>query len=592
VNAALAAKVEQARREIAQGQAETARDTLQRALRQHPGDPDVPLALSIVLLRLGQRDQAEYWAERGAQLGRTNPGSQIEAGNVLLLLGRHQKAIEAFARAAQLGAAAEGEHGVANVLLEQERFAEALEHSSRAWALRPMDAPVVLVYASLLNTHGRAAEAADAVRRALAAGSNPDLAALLAFIMNYVPGAGREDIFRAHAAYGAAMERGMPRAAPTFPNSRDPQRRLRVGLISHELRRHPVAIFLRPFLEHHDRAETEVVLYATSPKRDEVTEQLRALAAGWCDLAALADEAAAARIRDDAIDILIDTSGITTGQRHELLLHRPAPVQAMYLGYPGTTGLPVVDYRIVDGGTEPQGAEAFSSERLVRLEPSFLCFGADPEAGNHSTPPSATRGHVTFGSFNSTQKINAGVIDAWCRILHDQQASRLVLKTVNLADEGLRAVFAREFERRGIARERVEVRAPIRGYGRHMAQYHDIDVALDTFPYNGTTTTFEALWMGVPVVGIRGESHAARVGQTILGSLGLAEWVGESVDGYVALANRLAGDVQGRARLRSPDPGGLRATLAASRLMDGRWHASQMQAALRRMWRGWCSEPR
>jgi predicted O-linked N-acetylglucosamine transferase (SPINDLY family) len=308
------------------------------------------------------------------------------------------------------------------------------------------------------------------------------------------------------------------------------------------------------------------------------------------------DQSLAEKIRADAIDVAIDLSGHTRGQSLVAFHLRPAPVQVSYLGYPNITGLDAIDARIVDSITDPVSDDDASrvSERLVRIDPCFLCFRipsdappCEPEGASERDEPTWTPcggGDVTFGSCNAIQKINASVMRTWARVLEHVPRSRLLLKATNLQESALRDDVLRRFEAAGVEAGRIEISPPVTGLAAHLAFYRRIDVALDSFPYCGTTTTCDAMLMGVPVVTLRGKVHASRVGASLATAVGCPEWIAEDEASYATIAAKLAADVRGRALLRR----GLRERMRASPLCDGPGFARRFEGAIRDQWRRWC----
>jgi predicted O-linked N-acetylglucosamine transferase (SPINDLY family) len=289
------------------------------------------------------------------------------------------------------------------------------------------------------------------------------------------------------------------------------------------------------------------------------------------------------------MDVLIDLSGLTTGNMLAAFAMRPAPVQMTYLGYPNTTGVAAVDYRIVDSITDPPGAEAHAVERLLRIDPCFLCYGGMEAARVAEGPPSqapGSGGAVTFGSFNALQKVTDTTMRLWAEILRAVPGgrARLAVKYMSTGDEQTRARLRQRLEAAGVPADRIVLMAPLPEYRDHLEAYGEIDVALDTFPYNGTTTTCEALWMGVPVVTMAGRVHAARVGASLLSAAGLPDLVARDADGYVAAAVRLAQDAGRLAALRS----GLREQMKRSPLCNRAGFGERFGEAVRGAWRAWC----
>jgi protein O-GlcNAc transferase len=388
-----------------------------------------------------------------------------------------------------------------------------------------------------------------------------------------------EEIAALHREYD--VKYGPAERPPRVRPVRDRGRRLRVGYVSPDFRAHSVAYFFDPLLGAHDRQALEITCYADSASVDGVTRRLRAQAEHWRQVAGLSDAALAQVIADDGIDVLVDLAGHTASNRLRMFAHRAAPVQFSYLGYPATTGVSAIDYRITDAVADPDGAEALHSEQLARLEGGFLCYrpafstGEGPQVG---LPPCLESGVVTFGSFNSLIKANDGVLDAWATLLRRVPNSRLLLKARAMSEEVVRERLWKKMEERGIARDRVELVPPAPRVGDHLATYGRVDIALDTFPYNGTTTTCEALWMGVPLVTFAGKVHASRVGSSILSRIGLEELSAASVEGYLDVAAALAADKDRLVHLRTT----MRDRMACSPLMDAERLAREMEAAFGR----------
>ena len=366
-------------------------------------------------------------------------------------------------------------------------------------------------------------------------------------------------------------------APPAVPiGDPDPERVLRIGYVSADLRGHSSAYFIAPVIEAHDRRAVHVTCYYNWHRGDEVTDRLRAGADAWRDVHAMDDATLARQVREDRIDVLVDLSGHTVGHRLGAFARQPAPVQATYMGYLGSSGLPAIQWRITDAWMDPPGAPAWTeTERMWRLPRAFVCFRPQPEAPDPGPPPSAARGHVTFGAFNAHTKLNDTVLGTWAAVLDAMPGSRLRI-VVDWGDApSVREALLRRFEA-----SRVEVlgRRPLDEYFRLMA---DCDIGLDPFPYNGGTTTFHSLWMGVPVVTLAANGALARCGSMILAQVGLQELVADSTESYVRIAAALARDPARLADLRSA----LRARFAASPLRDEQGLARALESAYRGMWR-------
>jgi len=355
--------------------------------------------------------------------------------------------------------------------------------------------------------------------------------------------------------------------------------------VSPDFRNHSVARFFLPLLEGHDRGAVEIACYAELARSDAVSERIRSLADRWSPTVGLSHDELAARIRGDAIDVLVDLAGHTSDNRLLTFARTPAPVQATWLGYPGTTGVAAIGWRFSDAECEPPGdADRRSSERIWRLPHGFHCFAPPADAPAVAPPPCAARGSVTFGSFNNFLKLAPETIALWGRVLAAMPGAQLLLKSNFVFDAAAHQRHLERFAAAGIDPSRIVILPYMPDERAHLAAYGEIDVALDPFPYNGTTTTCEALWMGVPVVTLRGDRHAARVGASLLTRVGLPDLIAGDEAAYIAVAAALAAAPQRLAALRA----GLRAQVAASPLCDAGGFARAVEDAYRAMWRAWC----
>lgn len=354
---------------------------------------------------------------------------------------------------------------------------------------------------------------------------------------------------------------------------------MKIGYVSGDFRRHSVANFLMPVFVNHDRTAFEIYCFSNNASNDDVTERLTGAVDHWRRISGLDDEAAAKMIEEDKIDILVDLSGHTAHNRLSLFARRPAPTQVTWLGYPGSTGVDAIGFRLVDAITDPPGeAYNYYCEELVRLEKGFLCYAPlDPAPA--PAVRSAGSGRVRFGSFNNPAKLSPATLDLWGRLLGAVDGSELVLKGRPFADPQVRRMLLKRFQERGIAEDRIALLEHMADPGRHMAAYGEMDIALDPFPYNGTTTTCEALWMGVPVVTLLGNRHSARVGASLLTQVGLEDLIAADVEDYIHIAAGLAADPALRAVLRST----LRERMASSPLCDGPGFTRRLEAVYRRM---------
>ena len=548
----------------------------------------------------GAADTALAQAARPGVPSKTAADFKKFAAMYLVALGRRlwrgkSGAIEAsFREAVALDSkSAAAYDGLGEFLEGTGRSGEAEKALRRAIALDPHLVSAHVMLGNTLRSLGRYEEMEAAYRRALAIDPSlrevrENLLSVPLLDMLYDAAATPAEIYRRHRAWGegAIAEARKADATPaSFPNSRDPERRLRVAYLSPDFRYHAVSFFFEPLLAHHDSRVVEPYCYAEVENPDIVTSALQKLGGTWRNTIGFDNAALRARLRADGIDIAIDLAGHTGRGRLNAFAVKPAPVTATWLGYPATTGLSTIDWRITDARADPPGQEQFHSEKLLRLPETFLCYhfygSVEPAL---APPPALARGAVAFGSFNNPLKLSSPALAAWARILAAVPGSRLVMKSYRFIDPSRRAHFLERFAESGIAPERLELREPQPHMVDHLASYGEIDIALDPFPYNGTTTTCEALWMGVPMVCLIGDHHAARVGFDLLSQVGIAEFAAPDIERYVATAVALASDLPRLTRLRQE----LRGRMRASTLCDAPRFARAFEAGLREMWREWC----
>ena len=529
-----------------------------------------------VLQGLGRLEEAEK-AYRGA-LARNehNPAVWSDLGNVLDALGKSDEAKACFERAiVQDSTFAPAYTNLGAHVAARGLFDLAASYYQRALDSDPQNAAAMLNLGVALVETGRIDAARDAFVQVLKLDpTNADAADNQLYAQIYTE-PDPSKIYAAHQAWGNKQHHGEP-LAPLDPN---PNRRLRVGYVSPDFRRHSVAFFIAPLLANHDAAAVEVFCYADVARPDDVTARLKASVPHWRATQALTHAQLHQQLRDDHIDILVDLAGHTTGNRLPVFAQRAAPIQVTALGYPATTGLSVLDYRLCDGETDSSQTDAYATEKLVRLPSGLHCY-APPTAPDVTSLPALTNGFVTFGSFNKLAKISPQTIHAWSAILAAIPNARLLLKNKALVEESTRATMTATFARHGIAENRLEFAGWAGDDAAHLALYGRIDIALDTYPYNGTTTTCEALWMGVPTLTRTGEGHASRVGASLMARAGLSDWACDDTDPLVAAALKATRDLEQLAELRT----GLRARMRASPLCDGKGYARGVEAAYRDMW--------
>ncbi|MBV8536679.1 MAG: tetratricopeptide repeat protein, partial [Alphaproteobacteria bacterium] len=589
----------------------------ERALAHRPDNALALRFLACALYALGRRTDAEAAFER-ADVIQAEPGEFYnQLGIDLLGQRRSVEAEAAFRRAVKLAprlAAAHQNLGVA--LAAQELLEAAIAAEVRAVKLSPNSAAAWNNRAVFEGSGGDFSDARRAAQRALQLEpDHPDALNTLAQI-RLEEGDARaslELIGRVlarqpgHRAAGGALlmnqtyvgagslaetrniaARLRPDGPPfTFErHDRNPSRRLRVGYVSADFRQHSCASFIKPLFAAHDPQAVEIFAYSENPRDDDVTTVIRGRTAAWKPIVSLGDPAVAELVHRDRIDILVDLSGHTAGNRLPVFALKPAPVQVTWLGYPATTGLAEIDYRLTDARADPAESpvDAAYTENLWRLPECFICYQPDPAAPAAGQHPD--RDAVTFGSFNHLPKVTPGVVAAWSQILAQVPRSRLIMKGRRLGDPEVARRYVSMFASHGISGDRLTLVGWKMAPADHFALYDQVDIALDPFPYNGTTTTCEALWMGVPVVTLAGNTHAGRVGQSLLHAVGLETFIARTIPDYVGRAAALAQKPDERAALRQT----LRDRMRASALCDAPAFARRFEAAFRAMWQRWCAD--
>lgn len=555
-------------------------------LQRSPSDPQANKYLAMFHGGLHEDEQALVFITRAALAAPNDPEIQFILGNVAMILRKYKEGVRAYSAVIRLNPDSLNAYdGLGKCLLSLGDYDGAMQAYEKAIARAPDNEDIYYRMGVALAVVGRVEEALAAARRGLERlpGSLP-LLEFITYNQNFKDGVDPIAHRRDHERLGSVVAARANRAVRPFSNDPDPERPLRVAFLSGDFVLHACAFFLEGPLRAFDRARLVPYLYSAREQLDPYSERFKALGE-WRNVFGLPNERLDELARADGIDVLVECAGWTDRAIMFACTPRVAPVQATYLGYPNTTGLPSVDYRIVDWKTDPEGAEAHCTERLVRLPQSFLCYrpyekGTGPF---DDRPPSATSGGVTFGSFNRVTKICDSARRVWAEILKRTPGSRLMVK-IQIASGEVTANFTRKLEALGVARDRVVGADFVEKTGDHFPMYRRMDIALDSFPYNGTTTTCEAMWMGVPVIALAGQTHRARVGVSLLESVGVPELIAKTEKEYIDLAVALAGD---RPRLAEYHRT-LRARMSASPLMDAPGFARDFERAIRTMWKSWC----
>jgi predicted O-linked N-acetylglucosamine transferase (SPINDLY family) len=476
-------------------------------------------------------------------------------------------------------------NNLSNPLKDLGRTDEALEVLQRALAIKPGDANAHSNLGGIFARMARVDESLAEYRRAMHLNPNDALAhSNLVFGMSFHPKYSAADILLEARRWDERHAKPLRRLVVPHKNSRDENRRLRVGYVSPDFRRHVVAWNLLPLLRQHNREHFEIFCYASVARPDEITDQLRQSSDHWRDAHLLNDERLAEQIRADEIDILIDLSLHTANNRLRTFAMSPAAVQITYLGYCGTSGLEAMNYRFSDPYLDPPDQDLNCySEQTIRLPETYWCYAPGGETHPPSPLPAQKNGYITFGSMNQFAKVSEEALDLWSEILRRAPRSRLLLH----APFGKYLDATRDrFARNNIPADRVEF-IDRQTWEPYIRTFDRIDIGLDTFPYNGGITSCDTLWMGVPIITLSGQTPVGRGGRSILSNIGLAELIAFSPQEYVNLAVRLAGDIPRLSELRKI----LRPRMQASPLTDAPRFACNVEAAYRDAWRRWCARP-
>lgn len=568
--------------------AEAALPVIREGLIHCPDGPQLVHALARALHQLSRLAEAAIHYHHCLKLDDRSVRARLELSLVYqrLLQLDHAERLAREARELAPGSA-QAHANLGAVLYLRRRFRRAIACLERALALQPDEPRTSNQLGMVHMALGEGAQAVARFRNALALKPDYSIArSNLMLALLYCDGVPGGEIHREALKFG---DKQPVVQAPMHSNPRDPSRCLRVGFVSGDFRRHVVGTFLLPLFARRDRSLMEFFCYSAVDVPDPFTQMLAGHADGWADIRPLDDAALASRIRSDRIDVLIDLSGHTSDNRLSMFGRRPAPVQATWLGYPGTTGARGVDYRLTDAVLDPPGSEAQSTEDPIRLAGGYFCYAPLPDWGGGlavAELPARCSGRITFGAFNNLAKVSPSCLDAWAEVLRRVPRSRLVCRAKPFDDEAERSAFKDQLARRGLEASRIDAREYLPDPAQHLRIYDEVDIHLDTMPYTGGTTTCDALWMGVPVVTLAGDRPSARLGASVLESLGLADCIAQSTDDYVRIAVGLAGDIDRITTLRA----GLRARFTASRLHDASGFAASFERACRGIWQRWCKQ--
>ena len=564
-------------------QHDRALEALRKSIELRPNNAQAQYNFGIALRSLEKYTEAWQAFQKAFSLDPNNTEIGNSLAHICITLKKQDEAIEIFKKLLVI----RPEHpetlvNLGTVYQAQGKLSDAIDCYNRAQVIKPGVGFENL--GAALSSQGKYTEAINSLRTGLkSAPDNQRAFSNVLLTLNYIPDTQQLDILAEHQQWQTQYGKNIKIKKHT--NTREPDRRLRIGYVSPDMRSHSVASFFEPLLAKHDANLVETFCYSSVPYPDEVTERLMNLSHQWRDISRIRDADIVKQIRDDKVDILVDLSGHTSNNHLTVFLHKPAPIQVTWLGYPNTTGLDTIDYRFTDALADPDGQDRFYTEQLYRLPDCFLCYQGLESSPDISSLPALDKGYITFGSFNNLAKMNDGVIKLWSDVLCKVKGARLLIKNPSLTDPGSRERIASLFAAQGITSDRLELLGLTPSREEHLGLYSKIDIALDIFPYNGTTTTCEALWMGVPVISLTGDRHAGRVGLSLLTAAGLEKLVANSKTEYVDIAKNLAANPDELSIMRK----GLRAKIQDSVLCDSTGFAEKIETAYREIWKAYCS---
>ena len=532
------------------GQFSEAVSSFEKALKISPRDIKIIMGLALSYQGSDLLEQSLHYYCIATEVAPESSDAHYQVAFILLKLREYDKAAESCRRALDLRPDfTNALHLLGNVLLAQALPDEAERSYRKALEVDPKS---VIIHQSILPT--------------LTYSSN-DL----------------EKIFQEHKEW--ARIHAVPVAKNfAFSNIPDPERRLRIGYVSPDFCTHAAAFFIQPILLDHDTSAVDVYCYAHVPYPDNATSKFQCMAGAWRDITNLSDDEAAVLIHNDNIDILVDLAGHTENNRLLVFARKPAPIQITYLGYPNTSGIPVMDYLLTDWIVDPPGSEKYYTEELIRLDKCFACYTTSRMAPDVSPLPALSNGFVTFGSLNNLSKLNAPVIELWCRLLKKIPSTRMLLYRDTLRGS-IKETIRNRFIAHGITEDRLELLNTLREGEDYLWPYGLVDIALDTFPWNGHTSTCDALLMGVPVITLQGNSHAGRMAASVLTNVGLDHCIASDFEEYIDIAAKLAGDIDSLSTLRA----NLRNMLMESPVCDSTSFTGKLENIYREIWRRWCN---
>ena len=570
---------------LRQGKREEAAEMLQMALKLAPDYGEAMNNLGVALRESGRPEESLPWFEKASEKSPNKPDIWNNLALAYKDVGKLPQALKAAAKAVDIDPLYAAGHFTLSICRHLDNDLDgALEAGRKAADLAPNHPSALCALGYKLIEVGDVEEGLALLKHSLSIFPDPEAYSNVFLAINYLERFRPEDVFVMHEEWGRMqMEIAKPEALE-FHRYRDPHRRLRVGYMSPDFRMHSVFFFAEPILRNHNKEQVEVFCYSNLTRPDSKTIQAQVYADHWRDIGSLKGEEIVETIRADELDILVELAGHTAGNLLPVLAHRMAPIQISAIGYPCTTGLPTIDYRISDPHCSPDGSEHLNTERLLRLPESFWCYSPPDTAPDVAPLPVDQRGTITFASINNFAKVTEAVQDVWAQVLLAVPDARLILQAGGCASKVAREKVAARFASHGVAEDRLDFRGHA-GFDDFMRLFEEVDIVLDPFPFNGGTTTCHNLWMGTPTITLAGKAHAGRMGVSMLTNLGLTDLIAVDHQDYVRIAQELAGDPHRLREIRKT----LRTRMEASPLRDEVRYTRQLEQAYRDVWSQYCA---
>ena len=553
-----------------------------KVLALNPSDPPVHANLAALFLQKGQPDQALLHAQKAEAHCGSNIQFLYHYGLILFALNKLHLAANQFKKVLNT----DPDHYGAIINLSLIKMLLGDLKSAETMLLKqnktfPNDYTILLNLGFCNEQQGLIEKAIEYYKHAASTKDKNRLNAYSGqlFLHHYQWHNSPETLYKYHCQFSDQLEKKS--VYPFNMKAYSSQKKLNIGYVSPDFRKHPVGFFIHPILKHHDKASFHIFCYSNTQQIDGMTNEIKKLVYKWTDIRALSNDAICHAIHKDRIHILVDLSGHTTNNCLGVFGMKPAPVQVSYLGYPGTTGISQIDYRITDQWADPQGNDKYYTEKLIRMPHCFLCYHPDPQSPSIANLPAQKNGWISFGSFNRMPKLNDHILDIWAQILKRLKKSRLFLKTKAFNDVEIQKRIKTFFYKRGVEENQLILLAHLPSREQHLSLYNQMDIALDTFPYHGTTTTCEALWMGVPVITLEGEAHVSRASVSILQSIGLQDFIAKNPDEYIEKAIQMGKNFNFLSQLRQQ----LRSIIGFSSLCKHQAFVSTLEHKYQWMWK-------